>query len=1083
MAKIQVGVDAGSYTYNAASRTITFSGLTGLDLSMILAVYHAPSGTALYQLNTPSLVATFAANVLTLNASVSTSYTNADPLSIFVDVTPAQVNPTAVALRDAAGNSLTSTLISGKQRLDVALGAGVQPGTAVPNWTDIVGGVDGGGIARQILVDTSGRVQVTNASVATTGTTAPTQAQLMGGSDGSLLQALPIKTVLPVDGDLCVPVRYAPEKKFRTTFAAAVANGVDTTFWTLLATGSGQTVNQTGGNLVITAGTTTNSETIIRSIQSFTDSYVLQYTATLSQRNANNNFFVEMVDVLGDGLPVTAGTNTATVTLAGLTTANVGQSVFIGNLGGLTGSIPGRFVIASVTGSTVVLTATGWTGTASGTCSLFGMNFHQVLYTGATATNVSYDAARAGYSSGYTTATINTTASPGHVGLLSCADGRLTYADQLRASNTGLQSTIRASRVENVPTHTVPLYVQIRSVNGTSAPTATTFTMGSLSVEDFNLVPVAISDVKPLSADAGVPVSIMGATGPVASKASIALTTDIAMIVRPLTMTDGTNTMPTMDAVARRGFQQLTDGTNGVGVIGGTAALKTDMSSIAGTATVSAGVAGTMAVGGNIAVGSARTLNPLTVGGVDSNNFVRAGLATTLGALVGVGPGESVTPFSFASFTGAAAVTDGTNGKTFFIQPRDGDLYLEFANMTGTSPTVEVELSYDNQTFFIAPMARVDNTASGTQFPTASAAFTPVIGATYRTKTYGAPIVRIHGVAGTTVVLNGTIRFVPNAETPGATTTYVGLTAANTTESVGVANGQFLTGGVKTLPITCKGAAKAVFNMDGMQWTGTMSVGIQVVMEAHADPLATSAAAGWQTLTMYPVAGGTPITTYTGPATAYALPITGVWEADCSGFAQVRVRMANAGTGGTVPLVWGGLKVVSQGFAQGLRSGFGFTLTGVAPTTATWNALTIEQPASPTKFILVKRVIVHSWGSFTAAQLTKLSVIRTTAASSVGDGAVTWYKRDPNDTATAVGRYGAAAAITITGSTVDNMVMGYSGTAIAAASQNQVFDFTNGGTLKGMLIPKTANAGVAFQIAGAAGGANFAFQVDFEEQA
>lgn len=55
-----------------------------------------------------------------------------------------------------------------------------------------------------------------------------------------------------------------------------------------------------------------------------------------------------------------------------------------------------------------------------------------------------------------------------------------------------------------------------------------------------------------------------GASSIAAVKAAstLAQTTDPALVVRPLGWTDGTNTAPTMDAGARRGFQQLSDGTN-----------------------------------------------------------------------------------------------------------------------------------------------------------------------------------------------------------------------------------------------------------------------------------------------------------------------------------------------------------------------------------------------------------------------------------------------------------------------------------------------------------------------------------------
>lgn len=55
----------------------------------------------------------------------------------------------------------------------------------------------------------------------------------------------------------------------------------------------------------------------------------------------------------------------------------------------------------------------------------------------------------------------------------------------------------------------------------------------------------------------------------------------------------------------------------------GMSAVPNNLAYIAGTATVTAGVNGTLAVGGNIAVGSSQTTNPLVVGGVDASNLTR----------------------------------------------------------------------------------------------------------------------------------------------------------------------------------------------------------------------------------------------------------------------------------------------------------------------------------------------------------------------------------------------------------------------------------------------------------------------------
>ena len=62
-----------------------------------------------------------------------------------------------------------------------------------------------------------------------------------------------------------------------------------------------------------------------------------------------------------------------------------------------------------------------------------------------------------------------------------------------------------------------------------------------------------------------------------------------------------------------------------------TATTQVNLSTIASTAAVTGGVAGLLAVGGNIAQGTARTANPLPISGVDSANLTRTLLTDTTG--------------------------------------------------------------------------------------------------------------------------------------------------------------------------------------------------------------------------------------------------------------------------------------------------------------------------------------------------------------------------------------------------------------------------------------------------------------------
>lgn len=283
---------------------------------------------------------------------------------------------------------------------------------------------------------------------------------------------------------------------------------------TLKQTGGGMSVSQSAGNLVITTGTTANAETVIQSNDSFTGSLFARAKVTLSQRIANQTFRLELADLVGEGLSYTINSATSiTVTFPAGTNpfsaANVGQSIRVSRITGAAG-IPGRYAIASVSGDTVNFTVAAWPASGTGTLALYGWNYMMAEYSGTTATNVSFDAQRRGWNSGNTTATINTTASPGHVGQIAFDVNTAGYSDALVASNTGYQWTQRASRIENVPDPDVQLYLFVVVQNGSTAPASTTtLTIRFIQVEDQGRQKVRIASSDPVGSHAQ-PVQIMG---------------------------------------------------------------------------------------------------------------------------------------------------------------------------------------------------------------------------------------------------------------------------------------------------------------------------------------------------------------------------------------------------------------------------------------------------------------------------------------------------------------------------------------------------------------------------------------------
>jgi len=330
-------------------------------------------------------------------------------------------------------------------------------------------------------------------------------------------------TGVPDGNENAIIVKNTPQIVDRISFAKVLSGSVDSDWGTIVGSiGTGMAVNQTGGNLVVTSGTTARSETIIRSTNFWDGGIRLRARLTLSQRIVNNNFFVELVDVIGDGLAYTISSATVIVVTFpsghGFTSENVGQSMYLGGFSGTGTFLSGRYPIASISGDDITFTVSGFAA-GTGTCSAFGWNYYQLQYQGTTATAVNYDTQRKGWANGVTAATINTTASPGHLAIITGNDLTSVFADQLVASGATVAVTPRASRVENVPDD-VNLRLQIRIANGSTAPASTTtLTIGLVLVANFAGQDVVLQDIRPMTVATGLPVdvvrTVVGPTQPV----------------------------------------------------------------------------------------------------------------------------------------------------------------------------------------------------------------------------------------------------------------------------------------------------------------------------------------------------------------------------------------------------------------------------------------------------------------------------------------------------------------------------------------------------------------------------------------
>ncbi|CAB4164642.1 hypothetical protein UFOVP826_62 [uncultured Caudovirales phage] len=333
-----------------------------------------------------------------------------------------------------------------------------------------------------------------------------------GAATETTLSALNAKFItsanMPDQNSVALPVRNTPQKYWDASFPQVGSGLLSPRFTQIGATGTGMAVNQSAGNLVITTGTTANAEVTLRSAQSFTGALTLHQLTTLSQRIVNNNFFVELVDVIGDALTyniVNATTVDVTRVAHGFTAQSVGQRMDIGCITGAAG-IPMEAVIASIPSVDVIrFTVAGWPASGTGTCSLTGWNKIELVYTGTTATAVNFNTRRQGWQNTAVAATISTTAS-GHITATNVCNGVVSLADQVNTS-AGVYANRNAWR-SNIPEPEVAMFLQLRARNGTTNPASTTtWTIGFARVEDYIPTQVDIVGTKQQSSASTLPVS------------------------------------------------------------------------------------------------------------------------------------------------------------------------------------------------------------------------------------------------------------------------------------------------------------------------------------------------------------------------------------------------------------------------------------------------------------------------------------------------------------------------------------------------------------------------------------------------
>jgi hypothetical protein len=201
------------------------------------------------------------------------------------------------------------------------------------------------------------------------------------------------------------------------------------------------------------------------------------------------------------------------------TAENIGQSMYIGNIQAPLTGVPGRYTISAVSENNVTFTVSGFSLT-NGTVSLFGWNYYHTIYDLTSPVSYKYDSQRKGWNSGdFTIGNANTSNSPGHILIMGNEDGNAWVTDQAITSGSGnFNSAVKAQRFLNLADEKVDLYLQIRCVNGATAPaSSTTLTIGMVSIENYPTTPVSIYNVKPQGPANAAPMNVVNAVQAIAT--------------------------------------------------------------------------------------------------------------------------------------------------------------------------------------------------------------------------------------------------------------------------------------------------------------------------------------------------------------------------------------------------------------------------------------------------------------------------------------------------------------------------------------------------------------------------------------
>ena len=106
-----IGVDIGSYVFNANAKTITISGITIDSLEQILLITNVTDNIIIYNFAESTLGGTLNTNVITLTYNTATM-SDSDRLQIFIDYDNLLATETTLAKLIAPSGAVTDTSVT-----------------------------------------------------------------------------------------------------------------------------------------------------------------------------------------------------------------------------------------------------------------------------------------------------------------------------------------------------------------------------------------------------------------------------------------------------------------------------------------------------------------------------------------------------------------------------------------------------------------------------------------------------------------------------------------------------------------------------------------------------------------------------------------------------------------------------------------------------------------------------------------------------------------------------------------------------------------------------------------------------------